>query len=153
MRLSEQSSELRDRLCRVSKFDVTISFEDQAPANGRGRVDVEQPGSGVLVWREYGQWQECFNNLEFTNVYRWTRMDNGRMSLEHLRLGDMNPVRLVEIEKTDNPGGSASWTSAYPHLCGKDRYDLKLIISRPQLNLVWTISGPAKNQVSTVCYR
>jgi hypothetical protein len=74
------------------------------------------------------------------------------MGLEHLRFGEQNPVRLVEIEKNDCDGSDLSWVCTSPHMCGKDRYALKLVVKICELNLVWTINGPVKNQISTICY-
>ena len=141
-------TQLTERLGRVREFNVEVCSVNDKPAAGLGTVSVEYPFDDCIVWRENGRWNKRFNHLEFSNVYRWSKMSKGHLGLEHLRYGDQHPVHLVELKKTNNN----SWDSVYPHLCGKDRYQLKLSVNSHALTLVWHISGPDKDQISRVCY-
>ena len=140
------------RLCQVTKFDVEVSFMDEKSALGQATVEVEHTQPTSVIWRENGHWNQRFNFLNFTNVYRWSILENGQLGLEHLRFGDQNPVRLVELIKTTGDYNSGIWRSVSPHKCGKDSYDLEFVINVDDLTLIWHIHGPGKNQTSLVCY-
>ena len=141
-------ADINKRLRRVQKFNVEISSANDCLAAGQGTVDVENNTPGSITWRENGRWNHHFNYLEFTNVYRWSGLYDSRLGLEHLRYGDQNPVKLVELVKTSKN----FWISACPHLCGQDSYQLTMSINANELTMVWHIDGPDKNQISTICY-
>ena len=133
----------------VSQFAVKAKAENQWQAVGEGVVKINKPDQQTVIWEEAGQWDSTLNNLEFSNSYRWTLVDNNEIRLEHLRYGENQPVQLVDIHyQKDN-----SWTSIEPHLCGEDSYHLDLNVDENCLTLAWQIKGPKKNQFSTIRYR
>lgn len=78
---------------------------------GVGAVEVSQPDSDVLLYRESGTWTPTDGKqLSFTNVYRWTRLAE-TIRLEHLRFGTDNPVHLFDLGTV----GHSHMASIKPH--------------------------------------
>lgn len=133
----------------VSHFSINAKADSQWQALGKGIVKLRKPDQLTLIWEEAGQWDSTLNNLEFSNTYRWTRIDHNEIRLEHLRYGEDQPVQLVNVHCQHDD----SWMSIEPHLCGQDSYQLDLKTEEKCLILNWQIKGPKKNQFSTICYR
>lgn len=110
---------------------------------GRGTVTVTKEKERVLIFSEKGKWrQDLGNELDFTNIFRWTFDPQGMISLEHLRLGPQNPVflfHLVPIQKK-------VLTSLDSHLCGNDSYHGQLLLDTKGIKLSWRVIGPRKNE-------
>ncbi len=136
------------RLQSVSKFSVTARDTNNWSAVGDGAVMIEQSSIDTVVWREKGTWNQNLGYLEFSNVYRWTKSDDKKFRLEHLRFGDDKPVVLVDIKPLDGH----HWQSIAPHYCGQDEYFLSIKLKADQLILDWRIMGPNKDQQSTIYY-
>lgn len=110
---------------------------------GHGEVAIEKKSDSALIFNEKGKWkgldgQEFF----FRNVFAWTlnRIDC-MITLEHLRFGPKSPVFLFHLI----PAGQNFLESAHAHLCGQDSYFGHLYDKEGQLELIWRILGPKKN--------
>jgi len=118
---------------------------------GRGEVVVEIVESGTMLFHENGGWtSDGGTKLAFTNVYRWTALaESSSLRLEHLRLGNENPVYLFDLKQT----GKVTWQSVEPHVCREDLYTAIMTFDGEVLALHWTIKGPAKNESIRYSYR
>lgn len=132
----------------------TLHFESQSRTGtdwngvGNGRVEIEQPQEDVLIWRESGHWQQNGGrDIRFFNTFRWTRQED-KLSLEHLRFGENQPVFLFQLVPIDEN----TWRDAEPHLCRQDHYSARLVIQDQCLNLSWTVSGPTRDESINYCY-
>ena len=118
---------------------------------GVGTVTVERTAGDRLVYREQGTFTPAVPGRRptaFANVYRWTVAPD-RLRLAHLRLGPRRPVVLFDLV----PDGDAALVSAEPHPCGGDRYAARLAWSADAVELVWTVTGPAKAERIVYAYR
>ena len=112
---------------------------------GEGRVSVDSPTPGILVFNEEGHWQnESGTRFPFRNIYRWTLHSSApqRIALEHLRFGPQNPVFLLDLV----PADAHRLRSLSPHLCGDDRYEATLYLANNALYFEWLVKGPAKDE-------
>lgn len=134
---------LWERLAKVSQFSFTASNGPGSATDwrghGRGTVSVERD-DGRLLFREQARFTSSDGHrLEMQNCYRWTRLP-GSLRLEHLRRHA--PVLLFELEPVTEHG----FREVEPHLCGADTYRAQLLLRRSQLELIWQIRGPRKNE-------
>ena len=113
---------------------------------GRGGVSIEIPSPDVIVFRETGRWhpagREAHPSLQFSNIYRWTLVDEQTVRLEHLRLGLEQPVFLVDLQADTADG----WASVTPHQCSADQYVLTVSAQPDGIGMQWTITGPKKDE-------
>ncbi len=136
------------RLSSVTNFSITAKADDQWQAQGKGVVEVKRASQSVVIWKEKGHWNKGLNNLDFSNIYRWTQLRSNEIQLEHLRYGEQEPVQLVKIIGQQE----GVWQCLEPHYCGQDEYHLTLSIRENCLILNWQIKGPNKDQRSTISY-
>ena len=131
-----------------------LSFRAQSPlksgwnGSGDGIVAVSSLEDGRVLYTESGQWITARGmKLNFTNVYRWTRLPEcQRIRLEHLRFGKERPVHLFEIESA----GKDEFKSVEPHVCSEDLYSATLRVDASRLLLNWRVIGP--NTDNTIEY-
>lgn len=124
----------------------TVEFVTQGTSatgwsgRGKGTVMVQVPSPEVVVFRESGVWRPTGgSDLNFHNVYRWSRLDKS-IRLEHLRFGEDAPVFLFDLV----PESDGTWLSATPHLCREDTYTARLHQEEGEIFLAWTVAGPEK---------
>ncbi len=134
------------RLAGVRALRFSAHSETKSGWNGAGRgsVVVAQPDPNTTTFVESGSWQpEEGRELVFSNVFRWSRSDSGKsIRLEHLRHGHANPVYLFALVPNDRD----SWHTATPHVCRDDLYSAEMAIGRDAIELLWTVTGPKKNE-------
>ena len=107
--------------------------------HGRGTVAVEQVDQ-ALLFRESALFTSSDGHkVELQNRYRWSRLPQS-LQLAHLRRGE--PVLLFELEPVTEHG----FRSVQPHLCGADTYSAELLLHKTQLEMIWHIRGPRKNE-------
>ncbi len=110
---------------------------------GSGKVSVKQDGQ-TIVFNEQGSWRgEQGYAHNYTNSFRWhwNRFE-GILSLEHLRLGENNPVFLFHLAPTK----VNLLESVNSHLCGEDTYFGWLQYSDLFLQLNIRTIGAKKNE-------
>lgn len=111
---------------------------------GNGVVQVNAESSSSIIFSEKGVW-EGLNNEEiaFSNIYRWSlRLEEGVISLEHLRHGWNHPVFLFHLQ----PAGKDSLKSVNPHVCLEDSYFGRIFFNERFVHLNWRVMGPKKNE-------
>ncbi|GAA5525175.1 hypothetical protein Maes01_01740 [Microbulbifer aestuariivivens] len=149
--------DLWQRLAKVAEFSFTASNGPGSATDwrghARGTVAVEREGSRAdeagapqgdrlprLLFREQAKFTSSDGReLEMQNCYRWTRLP-GSLRLEHLRRDE--PVLLFELQPVTRHG----FRSAEAHLCGADTYTAELLMRGSELELIWQIHGPRKNE-------
>lgn len=110
---------------------------------GNGTVSVKHDNH-TLIFQEQGHWQDEGEQLHhYHNRFRWTwdRLE-GLLSVEHLRLGEANPVFLFHLIPTKGQ----NLESLHPHLCGEDTYFGWLHYTELFLQLNFRTIGPKKNE-------
>ena len=145
-------AELWPRLLTVR----TLQFESQSLTGsgwsgvGSGQVEVSSPSDGVILWRETGSWrQNGGREIRFFNTFRWTQSDEDKITLEHLRFGETNPIFLFQLATVS----FEEWRNVEPHLCRQDNYSASLGIEPECLKLSWTVFGPTRDESINYCYR
>ena len=141
---------LWDRLKQIGSYSFVARSADANDWNGQGSglVVAELLGEDVILFRENGTWSgPHVREMRSWNVYRWTRLDDARVRLEHLRFGESRPVLLFDLRQD----GAARWSSISPHICSEDCYTATLELADSGLDLSWAVSGPEKN--TTIEYR
>jgi hypothetical protein len=139
------SQELWRRLGLITslKFIATGPVAGGWNGRGEGSVFVESQGNAVILFHETGAWwPDGGNSSRFRNVFRWTRLDDGSLRLEHLRFGIEHAVYLFDLI----PASDNEWASALPHVCREDCYTAELHIAEMNLQLSWSIDGPRKRE-------
>jgi len=82
-------------------------------------------------------------NLNFFNIFRWSLdLTKTMISLEHLRRGPNQPTFLFDLK----PVNTSCLTSAAAHICGKDLYCGEMHKKISELQFLWTIKGPKKDE-------
>ncbi|CAN5281761.1 hypothetical protein BH09PSE6_BH09PSE6_11840 [soil metagenome] len=119
--------------------------------SGMGRVDVATPDPDTVVFTESGHWTPAGSgqSIRFNNVFRWTRCDQGRLGLDHLRFGPDQPVHLFELA-AESP---TVWASRADHECVDDRYSARLEWRHDVVQVRWSIIGPRKSEDIAYLYR
>jgi hypothetical protein len=143
--------DLWQRLSRVRSLAFVASSSSATGWNGRGRgtVEVTHVAAGVITFTEAGSWQPDGSEREirFSNVYRWTLTDES-LRLEHLRLGEANPVHLFDLRQY----AEREWRPVSPHHCRADCYSAIMTIRDDALVLRWSIDGPRKRETIEYVY-
>lgn len=134
---------LWERLATVSEFSFNASNGPGSATDwrghGRGRIEVER-GEWQLLFRECALFTSSDGHkIEMQNAYRWTLLPES-LRLEHLRRGE--PLLLFELQPVTEHG----FRSVQPHLCGDDTYSAELLLGKSELELIWQIHGPRKNE-------
>lgn len=135
---------LWDRLAKVTEFSFTASnglgSATDWRGHGRGTVLVER-GEQQLLFRESASFTSSGGHeVALQNSYRWTRLPQS-LQLEHLRREE--PVLLFELEPVTEHG----FRAVQPHLCGEDTYTAELLLRKSEMELIWQIHGPHKNEL------
>ncbi len=125
---------------------VAKSFSKQRNGwsrKGNGKVTVVQEGQ-TIVFNEQGSWRgNQGQTYNYTNRYRWTKDRlKGLLSLEHLRLGENNPVFLFHLV----PVEGNLLKSVDSHLCGEETYFGWIQYNALFLQLNFRTIGPDKNE-------
>lgn len=149
----EPSAKLLVRLLRVR----SLNFSSEHPgspdrnAEGSGNVELAAPDDHSILFKESGTWSPRSGNpIRFHNTYRWLRLNADTVRLEHLRLGPVNPTRLLDLQPEDPM--ASNWTSSSPHICGDDSYSVQLLAVETGIILRWLITGPRKDERLVTTY-
>lgn len=141
-----------NRLSKVSflKLRATFKKEHQVDSKeGHATVLISQDQSNELIFHEKGVWQISFQEVAFTNTFRFTLDEKAQLiSLEHLRYGYEKPVFLFNLT-TNHP---YSLESLNPHICSEDTYLGNIEWNRDEVVLSIRIIGPKKNDLLTYIY-
>jgi hypothetical protein len=141
-----EAERLIDRLRSIGhlEFEATSAVASGWNGTGRGVVETEAFTPGVLLFRESGEWipRGAARPIRFNNIYRWQRLDDDTLRLEHLRFGADRAVHLFDLACSTR----AHWQSRSPHVCGDDRYSATLDLGDAALELRWSIVGPRKHE-------
>lgn len=111
---------------------------------GKGSVDAKLVDENILLFQERGTWvSEDNKELEFSNVFRWTlQIQQGVITLEHLRFGAQNPVFLFSLV----PADVNTLESIDAHVCNDDSYFGQVRCDKHFIQFNWRVIGPKKNE-------
>jgi hypothetical protein len=142
-----------DRMKKVERMTMIASTRSKAAGlwerKGNGFIEMEHEGH-IITFYEKGTWSdEKGFSLNYSNSYRWTwNWREETLSLEHLRMGEGNPVFLFDLHATDHH----MLESLHPHLCGDDSYFGWLKYHPLYLQLHIRTIGPRKNEKIETVY-
>lgn len=142
--------ELWGRLADIQTLRFTSESRTGIGWQGRGSgiVTVQTASPEVLLFHELGYWRQLGGEeLRFTNVYRWTRLED-RVRLEHLRFGARYPIFLFEMA----PDAAGIWHALEPHACNLDRYSAVLKPGFDSLDIQWFAYGPTRDETMNYIY-
>lgn len=118
--------------------------------SGRLQATVEaRRKDDAVVLREEGRWRGADAALAVRDATRWTRAGSGAVDVEHLRRGADAPVRLGRVRRR----GPGRWTTTSPHVCGPDRYQVRVEPAGDVVRLTWRVEGPTKRGRVRRAYR
>lgn len=129
-----------ERLKAIKQATITCDRDEKWL--GTADVSITSENDHTLVFHIKGNWQN--KNLSFSDTLRWT-LTPDYLSLEHLRFGENNPIKLVSLVLVKDK----VLKSISPHLCGQDCYAAKLSWNEKGIDLTWDIQGPKKNEKVT----
>ncbi|WP_153039108.1 DUF6314 family protein [Microbulbifer sp. Q7] len=136
-------AQLVARLQKVRAFSFTASNGPGSKTNwrGHGRGDVTVTSCGAhTLFAERAEFTDADGHkIDLQNTYRWTRCP-AVVRLEHLRRAQ--PVLLFNLAPMTEHG----FRHQAPHLCGEDTYTADLILHADEIELIWQIHGPRKNE-------
>jgi hypothetical protein len=116
---------------------------------GAGAVVVERPTAEIIIFHESGVWQpQGDGEVDFSNIFRWSKVEPQTIRLEHLRYGPEQPVYLFDLAA----GSDGEWHSVRPHLCRADVYAARLWYDERFIFMAWTITGPKKQETIEYAY-
>jgi len=129
---------------RLEKVE-NMSIQTQSGGQGFGKVIVSREKENVLLFTEQGEWaHEEAQGIHFNKALRWTiDYAAGMISLEHLHYGPNRPVFLFHM----TPTGPKSLQSVDSHLCLSDCYFGRVTFNNNNIEFLWRILGPRKNEV------
>lgn len=131
------------------KFTAASNRDTGWIGTGVGTVNVVSPADGSLIFEEFGTWTNQENlPLRFHNTFRWSRLNDKALRLEHLRLGLDQPVHLFDLRWQTN----SLLATSQPHVCGSDLYSANLRILGSEIFLDWTVTGPRKDEKINYVY-
>lgn len=124
-------------LIKNYKFFATSNKDDGLNGTGLGTVSIEtDPINNTLLFFEEGHFENARGRFKSHNIYKWTfKAFENCISLEHLRFGAENAVYLFDMVYDDHN----LWSSKCPHLCDKDEYHAKMLLSDSFITLDWDI--------------
>lgn len=131
------------RLARVTEFSFNASNGPGSATDwrghGRGSVEV-QANEEQLQFHEAAHFTHSDGRrVELQNRYRWTLLPES-VRLEHLRRDE--PVLLFELQSVTEHG----FRQVAAHICGRDKYTAELLLHNGEIELIWQIHGPRKNE-------
>ncbi|WP_288131496.1 DUF6314 family protein [Microbulbifer sp.] len=131
------------RLGKITAFSFSASNGPGSKTNwrghGRGEVAVTSD-EGNLIFSEQAEYTDGDGHkIRLQNCYRWSR-DDTAIRLEHLRREE--PVLLFSLAPVTEHG----FREVAAHHCGDDIYTAELLLHKDQLELIWQIHGPRKNE-------
>ncbi|QIL91208.1 hypothetical protein GNX18_16550 [Microbulbifer sp. SH-1] len=136
-------AQLCERLKKVRAFSFNASNGPGSQTNwrghGRGEVEVTSFGAHILFAERAKFTDADGHKIDLQNTYRWTRCVDF-VRLEHLRREE--PVMLFNLVPVTEHG----FRHQSPHLCGEDTYTADLILHPDEIELIWQIDGPRKNE-------
>jgi hypothetical protein len=114
---------------------VTTTLSSSSDSITDDKLYFHESGQFVLDANQY--------KLDTNNEFIWQRIDADRIRLFHSRFGRDNQVELFDLipEPTTN-----QWVSEASHLCGDDLYSGSVAINNGQLEFIWQITGPRKDE-------
>lgn len=123
----------------------SMSIQTQSGGQAFGKVSICREKENVLLFTEQGEWaHEEAQGIHFNKTLRWSiDYSAGVISLEHLHYGANRPVFLFHLA----PTGSKSLQSIDSHLCLSDCYFGRITFSEKNIQFLWRILGPRKNEV------
>lgn len=131
------------RLAKITAFSFSASNGPGSKTNwrGHGRGDVEATANdNSIVFAEQAAFTDGDGHkIQLQNRYRWTRCADS-IRLEHLRREE--PVLLFSLAPVTEHG----FREVAAHHCGDDVYTAELLLHQDQLELIWQIHGPRKNE-------
>ena len=131
------------RLQKITAFSFTASNGPGSKTNwrGHGRGDVVATLDGRQVtFDEQAEYTDGDGHkIQLQNRYRWT-LDDDSIQLAHLRRAE--PVFLFALAPVTEHG----FRERKVHHCGDDIYTAELLMHPDQLELIWHIEGPRKNE-------
>jgi len=127
-------------------FQLKKNSSQTVSKKGKGSVKVHQE-LNKIIFEEKGIWTE--DQLSYHNKYRFSlNKSESLITLEHLRLGENNPVFLFHLAPTKQN----ILESINPHLCKNDTYFGWLEITELFLRLHIRTIGPNKNEKIEYAY-
>jgi hypothetical protein len=142
------------RLSRVRAFHSSVANGPNSKTGWSGEthgtVDVTPgPSAQRLDFIESGELTTAEGKAISThNHWQWTHTGDS-IQLAHRRRDE--PILLAEL-RSDANGEGATFHSASPHLCGADIYELTLTLHPANIELVWKIKGPKKDETLQTRY-
>ncbi|SEA09868.1 DUF6314 family protein [Microbulbifer marinus] len=131
------------RLARVTAFSFTASNGPGSTTDwrghARGTVELADNGQQLLFLESAHFTHSDGREMDMRNRYRWTLLPDS-VRLEHLRRAE--PVLLFELQ----PVTAHGFRQVAPHLCGADEYTAELLLHANEIELIWQIHGPRKNE-------
>lgn len=134
---------LWERLAKVREFSFTASngpgSRTDWHGHGRGKVAVALEG-GQLLFAETARFTAHEGAaLELQNCYRWTLLEE-RLRLEQLRR--RQPVGLLELQSVTANG----FRQIEEHRSAGNRCSAELLLHKSEIELIWQIRGPRRNE-------
>lgn len=131
------------RLAKVRSFSFNASNGPGSATNwrghGRGDVAVENFGAHT-VFNEQAKFTDVDGHkVALNNCYRWTRCVDF-VRLEHVQ--DEQSMLLFNFV----PLTAHGFRHQNAHQCGADTYTADLILHTDEIELIWQIHGPQKNE-------
>jgi hypothetical protein len=123
----------------------SVSIQTESAGRAFGKVLITKEKDGVLVFTEQGQWaHEGAQGIHFSKALRW-KIDytSATISLEHLHYGASRPVFLFHL----TPVSSNTLQSIDSHLCLSDCYFGRITFNENNIQFLWRILGPRKNEI------
>ncbi|WP_323846644.1 DUF6314 family protein [Microbulbifer magnicolonia] len=136
-------AQLWQRLGKVTEFSFTASNGPGSATDwrghARGSVTLEAEDSQLIFAESAHFTHSDGREVDMQNHYRWTLLQDS-VRLEHLRREE--PVLLFELQ----PVTAHGFRQVAPHICGKDKYTAELLLHGNEIELIWQIHGPRKNE-------
>ena len=145
--------EFWERLRKVTRLSFQAESRSGSPTGwsgtGHGIVAVERQRDSVLLFHERGVWKsDGAMEMAFSNVFRWTREEDGTVRLDHLRFGAEKPVYLFDLRFVSR----RLLQSAHGHTCREDCYAARVQVLPDVIEVEWTIRGPRMNEYISYKY-
>jgi hypothetical protein len=117
---------------------------------GKGDVRVRKINDHALIFEEKGTWvSKEHQEFKFTNVFKWIFDPfQNNITLEHLRLGEKNPVFLFRLVQVDEQ----TLQSISSYVCKEDTYLGQVRCDEHSIKLNWRVIGPKKNDEINYLY-
>ncbi len=136
---------LWERLKKIRSLQFQSRSNAQTGWNGSaaGSVTILIDFQNSIRFIEKGTWTSTDGlSATFKNIYKWTRLENHLISLEHLRYGEERPVFLCNLAERS----LHNWQSQSPHICNRDQYATSVFLDPDKIRMHWKIKGPDKDE-------